>query len=477
MNSKYGKLLKNMGLLTISNFGSKVLIFLLVPLYTKILSTSEYGTYDVVYTTIWLVMPIISLNIVESVMRFLLDGNYSKKNIMYIGIKYTLISSFVFSTLVIFNAIFNIAPSFSKYTAYLIFFYLSQAFYILFTQYARGINRVANLAFAGILNTMSTILLNIVFLIIFKMGLDGYFLANIIGLIIPIIYLIIIIRISCKEKIKNNYKSLEREMIAYSTPLILESTSWWGIMASDHLIVTILCGLSENGIYSVAYKIPSILNIFVGVFNQAWVLSIVKEVNNKNYNFLVQTYNLISLFTTVLCSVLIFFNKVIASIMFSGEFYNAWKFAPFLIVSTVFASLITVLGGYFSAIKDSKTIAFTTLCGAIVNMVLNFSLVFSIGPLGAAIATLIAYIIVWYLRLVKIKKEINFKSKSIVKEIFAYILLLLQCVTMLVIEGGLLYIVQGIIVFSIIIINRNELFRILKNLINKMLKNRNAYVK
>ena len=101
---------------------------------------------------------------------------------------------------------------------------------------------------------------------------------------------------------------------------------------------------------------------------------------------------------------------------------------------------------------------------------LNFSLVFLIGPMGAAIATLIAYIIVWYLRLLKIKKEINFKSKNIVKEIFAYILLLLQCVTMLVIEGGLLYVVQGIIVFSIIIINHNELFKSLKNLVNKILK-------
>ncbi len=477
MNNKYGKLLKNMGLLTISNFGSKVLTFLLVPLYTKILSTSEYGTYDIVYTTIWLVMPIISLNIVESVVRFLLDGKYGEKDIMHIGMKYTLISIFIFSVLVVFNAMFNIVPSLSGYVVYLILFYSSQILYTLFTQYARGINRVANLAFAGILNTISTIILNIIFLVVLRMGLDGYFLANIIGLIIPVLYLIFITKIAYRKKSKEKQKSLEREMIVYSAPLIIESTSWWGITASDHLIITILCGFSENGIYSVAYKIPSILNILVGVFNQAWILSIVKEIKNKNFNFLMQTYSLISLLTSVSCSVLIFFNKIIASIMFSGEFYNAWRFAPFLMVSTVFASLITVLGGYFSAIKDSKTIAFTTLCGAIINTVLNFFLVFLIGPMGAAIATLIAYILVWYLRLLKIKKEINFKSKNIVKEVFSYILLLIQCITMLVIEGGLLYIVQGIIVFSIIIIHHNELFKILKNLINKLLKNRNTHVK
>ena len=201
MNSKYGKLLKNMGLLTISNFGSKVLTFLLVPLYTKILSTSEYGTYDIIYTTIWLVMPIISLNVVESVVRFLLDGKYCEKDIMHIGIKYTLISIFIFSVLVVFNTTFNIIPSLSGHVVYLILFYSSQILYTLFTQYARGINRVANLAFAGILNTISTIMLNIIFLVVFKMGLAGYFLANIIGLIIPVLYLTFIIKIAYRKKI------------------------------------------------------------------------------------------------------------------------------------------------------------------------------------------------------------------------------------------------------------------------------------
>ena len=76
-NTKY--LLKNVGLLTLSNFGSKILVFLLVPIYTRLLSTEEYGIYDIYLTTITLLIPVLSLNIVEAVMRFALDRKIEKK--------------------------------------------------------------------------------------------------------------------------------------------------------------------------------------------------------------------------------------------------------------------------------------------------------------------------------------------------------------------------------------------------------------
>ena len=66
-------------------------------------------------------------------------------------------------------------------------------------------------------------------------------------------------------------------MIAYSAPLVLNAIGWWVNSASDRYVVTWLCGLAVNGIYSVGYKIPSIINVFQTIFNQAWFLSAVKE--------------------------------------------------------------------------------------------------------------------------------------------------------------------------------------------------------
>lgn len=70
MNSKYKYLIKNTGILAISNFSSKLLVFFLVPIYTSVLSTAEYGTYDLAMSTVLLLYPVLTVNIVDGVMRF-----------------------------------------------------------------------------------------------------------------------------------------------------------------------------------------------------------------------------------------------------------------------------------------------------------------------------------------------------------------------------------------------------------------------
>ena len=82
---RYKYLLKNIGLLTLSSFTTKLLSFFLVPLYTNVLSTTEYGTYDMFNTTIGVLLPILTLNIQESVMRFSLDDKLDENSILSIG--------------------------------------------------------------------------------------------------------------------------------------------------------------------------------------------------------------------------------------------------------------------------------------------------------------------------------------------------------------------------------------------------------
>ena len=107
MNSKYKYLIKNMGILTLSNFSSKILVFLLVPLYTSVLSTTEYGIYDLVVSTIQLIFPIITANIVDAVMRFSMDKRYDTKDIASIGIKYLFGGEVVVAIFLIVTSKFN----------------------------------------------------------------------------------------------------------------------------------------------------------------------------------------------------------------------------------------------------------------------------------------------------------------------------------------------------------------------------------
>ena len=260
-NDKYKYLVKNTGILTISSFSSRILVFLLVPLYTSILSTAEYGAYDLSITTIQLLLPIFTVNIYDAIMRFYMDAKYSKKDISAIGLKYLVISVLLFAVAIFINyqfGFFGILDSIKEYSIYVFVYYIVNLFNQYLTQMAKGNEQVRDIAIAGVINTIVTLTLNLLLLLVFRMGINGFFIAYISGQLSSAIILFFKLHfwqyVSCKIN-----KQYEKEMLGYSIPLILGTIGWWCNNASDRYVVTYLCGIAANGIYSVAYKIPSIL--------------------------------------------------------------------------------------------------------------------------------------------------------------------------------------------------------------------------
>lgn len=450
--NKYKYLLKNVSLLTISNFGTKILSFILIPIYTNYLSTAEYGTFDIYTTTISLLIPIFSLNIIEAVMRFTLDKDSDKTLIFSKGIKYVLYAIIIFTIVFLLNKIFNVISIFNDYYILFILLFISEIIYSLFTQFSRGLEKIKEIVIAGVMNSAIMLLLNVLLLAKFNLGLKGYFISYIVSYIVPAIFLFILLKLWKYIKLsKNTAKKVEKEMIKYSKPLIFNNIGWWINNVSDRYIVTLICGVDQNGIYSIAYKIPSILNSLQSIFSQAWTLSAVKEYDKGENEFYSKIYKIYNVALILTCSILIIFDRLIARILFAKDFYEAWKYAPFLMISVLFGSLSGMLGGIFSAVKKSKSFASTTIIGAAVNTVLNVILVFTLGPIGAAIATLVAYAIVWILRYKEANKfvKLNIHLK---RDIMIYLILVIQSIILLVNMSSLFTYVIEVVVFIVIII-------------------------
>lgn len=454
---KYLYLLRNIGLLTISKFGSKFLSFLLVPLYTSVLSTVEYGTYDVYYTTVLLLIPLLTAQIIDGVMRFSLDDEKGRSDIFSVGLKRVLLSSLIVTLFIIVNKRINFVPIFNEYPICFILLFSSEALYSLLSQFCRGLEKVIEIAIAGIMNSAFMLSLNLLFLIQLKSGLKGYFYANLLSSLIPSVYLAYRTKIWKYIKL-NTDKEIKTQMYCYSKPLVLNNLAWWINNASDRYIVTFLCGASANGIYSIAYKIPSFLNVFQEIFSQAWVLSAVKEYETKDSVFYSKVYNLYNFGMVIVCSLLIAIDKIIAHILFAHDFFGAWKYAPFLMISVVFGSLSGMMGGIFSAAKNSKIFAKTTVMGASINTVLNYYLISCYGPIGAAIATLISYVLVWMARLKETKRLVKLNA-NLRRDVFSYILLLAQAITLVGMPHAkvlLTYVVQANFFIMIIILYLDE---------------------
>ena len=451
--NRYRYLLRNVGLLTLSSFTTKILSFFLVPLYTSLLTTSEYGTYDLFNTTIGVLLPIITLNIQESVLRFSIDSKFSRKSIVTISTRYLLYSNLLVIAFLTINGLLGLSPLVNEYALFFFLMYLSQSLSGILTMYVRGIDNIKELSISSVLASALTIVLNVVFLAVFNWGLSGYFLANTIGIILQCIYLIYKVEVLNSIRLREKFEVEKAAMINYSRPLIANSIAWWVNNASDRYIVILFYGLAESGIYSVASKIPSILNIFQTIFNQAWTLSAVKDFDPEDKNgFFTNTYKAYNCMMVLLCSGIIVFNKLLASFLYAEDFYVAWKYVPWLTIAIVFGAMSGYFEGLFVAANDSRIFAKSTVYGAITNVILNLILTPIMGALGAAIATAVSYFEVWIFRYLQSRRYIRIRV-NIFRDLITYFLLVCQSIILLIeMENSYLYVLEfGIFILIVLL--------------------------
>ena len=264
--------------------------------------------------------------------------------------------------------------------------------------YLKAKNKASVIAVSGILCTLITCSSNVLLLLVFKFGIIGYMISNTIGVFIQVVYQLVIGH-AYKDIHIRNYTNLSKSMIKYSSPLIANSISWWINNASDRYILTWLRGASANGIYTVSYKIPTILSMFQNIFFNAWSISAISEFDeNDTDGFIGTNYSLYSFVSLFVCSGLLIINIPLAKFLYRGDYFAAWQCVPFLLFGTVFSGISQFEGSLFAAKRNTKQVAKTTVIGAAVNTICNFVFIYFIGATGAALATLLGYAVTWVLR-------------------------------------------------------------------------------
>lgn len=406
--NKYKTLLSNTLLISMGTFGSKILVFLMVRFYTGYLTPSDYSTADLITQTANLLFPIISMGIADGVFRFVLDKESDKKSVFSIGVGCILVGSLLFAVII---PLLNLMEDFKGYVWLIVVYTLASCLHSLCVYYLRAIGKTALFALQGIINTMLVILLNILFLAAFNMGIMGYVLSVVLADGLCTLFLVI------KEKLWNVItfdpdKSLIAPMLKYSIPLIPTTVFWWVTSVSNRYMVNEIIGSEANGLFAVSYKLPTVLTLVATMFMQAWQYSAVAEDDGNKEEHTLFFGSVWRSFQAVMFlagSGIIVFTKVAMKILTASEFYNAWKYVPFLSVAMIYTAFVSFTGTVYTVNKKSVLSFLTAFAGALSNIILNLILIPSpLGVQGAAIATVLSYLIVFVIRCFNIKKYIPF---------------------------------------------------------------------
>lgn len=399
------ELVLNTIIIGIGKFGTKIITFFLLPLYTSVLTTSEYGTYDLLFTLSTLLVPVITLLMEESMFRFLIDceTEEEKRKTISNTLIYILVSLSVFIIAICsIGRIINIPYEF-LFVLYLISAVIESSRNAI----CRGMSKIKLFSVSNFITSLIVIILNIYFVAVIKIGVVGLLLSYILANLVST--LIVFSKLHFKKYISIklfDYSKL-KEMMQYSIPLVPNSVSWTIINLSDRIVISYGLGTNANGIYSVANKFPSIMDSIYSFFYTAWKESAAKNLKYEDSKeFYNMVYKILKNFMWAIVIGMIAILPFVFNLFIKKEFISAFDYIPVLIVAMYFSNMSGFFGGIYSAYKDTKIMGITTVVAAIVNLLINIIFIKWIGIWAAVFSTFISTFIVYIYRKIKLKKYV-----------------------------------------------------------------------
>ena len=420
--SREKKLLKNTMIITVGKICTQLITFFLLPLYTALLTTEEYGIVDLLNTIVSLLLPITTLQLEQALFRELIDerNNETKKR--------TIISSgslTVFFQLAIYLVLFLLISPFinNQYKIFLATNVITHVILSMFQQISRGLGDNKKYAIGSFLTALFTIALNILMIVVFKLGATGMLIGTMGGQIVGILYFLISLKLY-KFIIPSSFdKPVLKKLLKYSIPLIPNAISWWIFNASDRVIVSSFLGLSQNGILAASLKFSAVYITIYNVFNMSWTESISMAVKDKDMSeYFNKMFKIVLNVFIALAIIIIAFMPIIYPIMINEKYSFGYNLVPISILASLFHVVVGLISVVYVANKNTKAIASTSIVSAIINIIVHLCLIKFIGLYAAVVSSFVAYFVMSIYRTIDISKKyfkINLDFKIILLSLFA----------------------------------------------------------
>ena len=402
MNSRIKTLMQNTAWFAVGSFGSKIFTLLLLPLYTNVLSKSEYGIIDLAITTVMILIPVLTIAIQEATFRFAMDDE-EDRNTTIMGSMAVVICSCV-PILFVRPIIVSFLPELKAYWIYIVLVYISNAFAGVISYYVKGIGNSREYAEFGVVSTLLLGVLNILFLVVFDLRIEGYLMGMAISQLIATIWVVFRGKVFQGRSIATLNKEQMKRMLKYGLPLVPGTVAWLLLTSADRYMIYTFVGNEENGLYSAAYKIPAMISTITTLFINAWQISAVQiDKDDDSEDFIARLYEMLNVVSVFLALGMMIGAKVIARVLFSEDFFEAWRMIPCLTVSAFFSAYSGFIGGIFTAKKRTDLHMYSSFLSVVVNLVLNYVFIRQWGAIGASCGTMLSMFVMVLYRNIRVQ--------------------------------------------------------------------------
>lgn len=410
--SRTKQLLKNTGILVIAKISTQLVNFLLLPLYTALLSTAQYGEIDIYTSLAMIIIPFLTLQVEMGIFRYFISCQDEKARQQIISTGFAVVGMALLLATVIYFLVSSWFPF--RYSLLLYFFYLSQTVSVILLQVCRSMGD--NLAFgvSSFIASSFAVVLNIIFIAVLRMGVEGILYTSIIAQVASSMYMIRRTRVWCFCRWGAIDKSVCRNLLSYSVPLVFNQISSWAINYSDRIIILSFWGIAQNGIYAIANKFSNVTMTFFGMYNLAWTESVVRCIQEADSaEYINKLFELTFKVYLILIIGIINFLPFVFPFMVDVEYQAAYYHVPILLTAMFFSGMAATIGSIYLAYNKTKNVSLTTTLAGICNVIVHFALLNYCGLYAASISTLISFALLFLYRFIFVRSFMPLACKPV----------------------------------------------------------------
>lgn len=398
------RLIRNTGVIAVGGMATKLVQFLLLPLYTSVLTTAEYGTVDYVNTIALFLVPVVSVLMDEALFRFLIDCRDDAERRRAVTCSCAAVAAgcavFAVGALTVWLVL---RPGNLSWVVALV---VAQALLQMTGAVLRGFGETPSYALMNFVASVATIVLNVVFIAVLRWGVTGMLSATVIAQGGVSAAFLVRERIWRYVDLSSFEPAYAASLVRYAVPLIPNKVSWTIMNMVDRLVIMNVMGAGPAGVYAVAYKFPNVMDTVYGFFYQSWKESSARALGGEGdeVSFYNVVYRALRRFMASVVLVMTALMPFVYGLLVEGSYGEGMLYVPVLLVATYYSNISGFYGGIFTAHLDTRVMGTTTVVSALLCFVLCLALIPALGLWGASFATLAATLTVNEYRLARVRQ-------------------------------------------------------------------------
>lgn len=400
------KLMKGFAIYLGSTIINKSIPFLLLPILTDYLSTEEYGALAIFQVIVTFGDTVIGLRMKSNINR----NFFSKEKDVVAQIVYNMLllltaSASVFLLLItayigLGGPLFSIPQRWFYVLPFLAFMNMVNTYNLAIL---RNRKRALEYGALEIGKTILNLSVSLLLIIAYGYGWEGRAYGIVSASFALCVLSLIRLGRSGYIKAKIDVKKM-KEIMIISLPLIFHGLGTTVISLSDRIFIDQMIDTSAVGIYTVGYQFGMIMFLVVTAFNLTWtpwMYQLLSKELEKNKRKIVKATYLMGLVYIGLALGITLVSYFLLPVMTPEEYHSAFTYVIWIALGFAFNGMYSLVQPYGVHVGKTGYVGITTMIAAIINLVLNYYLIGKNGPVGAAQATLISYVLMfltvwWY---------------------------------------------------------------------------------